>query len=311
MNLMSKPARILVFYGGVGSERAVSLESGKAISAVLAKHFLVEEVELKSAELPDSLSFEDAIVFPALHGTFGEDGTLQAALEARGVIFSGSDAQSSRLCMAKETAKKVARELSIPTPDSLYFNANETPLADTVIEQLGSSLVVKPSNMGSSVGLHFTEHRSELGVALSQIHAGEWLIEKRIQGRELTVGVLEGSALEVVEVVSASGVYDYAAKYASTANKYYCPAEIEPSLRAQICEYAEALFKACGCRDFARVDFLLDETRPYFLEVNTLPGLTASSLLPKSASARGYDFEGLALALVQGAFNRYEKGHSH
>jgi D-alanine-D-alanine ligase len=159
--------------------------------------------------------------------------------------------------------------------------------------------------MGSSVGLHFAENRSALGVALSQVHSGEWLIERRIRGRELTVGLLDGKAMGVVEVVSQSGVYDYTAKYASQETEYRFPAALDEAYEAEIKAAAEAIFEACACRDFARIDFLLEDSRPYFLEVNTLPGLTTTSLLPKSASCEGLDFESLAVALVRGGCKRY------
>lgn len=300
-----EPERIVVFYGGVGEEREVSLQSGPAIAEALARQYVVEAVELDAAELPQGLDLKEAVVFPALHGSFGEDGTLQAALEAAGVSYCGSDAAASRLCMAKDRTKVLARDLGIAVPEAIHFTAGANPLADAVIEELGSSLVVKPANMGSSVGLHFAENRSALGVALSQVHRGEWLIERRIRGRELTVGLIDGKAMGVVEVVSQSGVYDYAAKYTSQTTEYRFPAALDAELVSEIKAAAEAIFGGCACRDFARIDFLLEGSRPYFLEVNTLPGLTATSLLPKSASCEGLDFESLAAALVRGGCERY------
>jgi D-alanine-D-alanine ligase len=303
-----QPERLVVLYGGVGEEREVSLQSGPAIAEALALNYTVETVRLDAAGVPADLDLRQAVVFPALHGSFGEDGTLQAELEALGVVYCGSDAAASRLCMAKDQAKARARHLGLATPKAIHFIADQTPIADGVIEQLGDSLVVKPSNMGSSVGLHFAEHRSELGIALSQIHEGEWLVEQRIRGRELTVGVLDGSALGIVEVVSKGGVYDYRAKYTSGETEYLYPAALDGVLESEIKAGAEALFSACGCRDFARVDFLLADETPYFLEINTLPGLTASSLLPKSAACVGHDFKSLAVALVRGGCARYAEG---
>jgi D-alanine-D-alanine ligase len=130
-------------------------------------------------------------------------------------------------------------------------------------------------------------------------------VEQRIRGRELTVGVLKGAAMGVVEIVSQSGVYDYKAKYTPGSTEYIFPADLEPEVEAKVKDHAEQLFVACGCRDFARVDFLLNSKRPYFLEINTLPGLTATSLLPKSASCVGLDFEQLATELVQPAIARF------
>jgi D-alanine-D-alanine ligase len=300
-----EPKGVVVFYGGVGEEREVSLQSGPAIAEALASQYTVQAVQLDEAELPQGLDLKEAVVFPALHGSFGEDGTLQAALDAAGVSYCGSDAAASRLCMAKDRTKGIAMGLGIAVPEAIHFEGGDNPLADAVIEELGSSLVVKPANMGSSVGLHFAENRSALGVALSQVHSGEWLIERRIRGRELTVGLLDGKAMGVVEVVSQSGVYDYTAKYASQETEYRFPAALDEAYEAKIKAAAEAIFEACACRDFARIDFLLEDSRPYFLEVNTLPGLTTTSLLPKSASCEGLDFESLAVALVRGGCKRY------
>jgi len=301
---MADAVKIVVLHGGTSEEREVSLASGQAMASALEARHEVALIRLDEAALPEGIQPADTVVFPALHGTFGEDGQLQALLEAAGIGYCGSDAAASRLCMDKVAAKMVAREQAVPTPDWLAFDAADKPLADDVIAQLGAALVVKPVDQGSSVGLHFSEHRSALGVALSQIHTGKWLAEQRITGRELTVGLLEGEAMGVVEIVSASGVYDYQAKYTPGSTEYRYPAELPPQIEARMKEYAERLFEACGCRDFARIDFLLDGEHLYFLEINTLPGLTATSLLPKSASCVGYDFEALANALVAPAVKR-------
>ena len=303
--IVPNPESIIVVYGGVGSEREVSLVSGEALGKALAANFEVELLRLDAEALPDSINAQRSIVFPALHGAFGEDGRLQALLKAAGIEFCGSDSVASQLCMAKDLTKAIARELGIGVPEAIVFDGTDVPRADAVIETLGSSLVIKPTDQGSSVGLYFTEHRSALGVTLSQIHKGNWLIEQRIHGRELTVGVLKGAAMGVVEIVSASGVYDYTAKYAAGSTEYRYPAKLEPELEARIKAQSEALFDACGCRDFARIDFLLDGAQLYFLEINTLPGLTATSLLPKSASCVGFDFESLAAELVAPAIERF------
>lgn len=307
---MPKSPTIIVLYGGLGSEREVSLRSGETIADALSARFEVEALVLDSEALPESIQSDRSVVFPALHGHFGEDGQLQALLEEAGIHYCGSDAAASRLCMDKSATKQSARKLRVAVPDAMTFDGANAPLADEVIELLGTSLAIKPADEGSSVGLHFTEHRSALGVALSGIRSGKWLIEKRIRGRELTVGVLNGAAMGIVEIVSQSGVYDYKAKYTPGSTEYYFPAEIEAAVEAKIKDHAEQLFAACGCRDFARIDFLLDEDRLYFLEINTLPGLTATSLLPKSASCIGFDFEQLAAELVAPGIARFQEGQS-
>ncbi|MEO0511011.1 MAG: D-alanine--D-alanine ligase [Verrucomicrobiota bacterium] len=297
---------ITVLYGGVSAEREVSIASGQAISDALSKAFRVECFEVNEAALPESLLSGDKVVFSALHGTFGEDGQLQALLEEANIAYCGSDAKSSRLCMDKAETKALAQEVNVPTPEAIYFEGSDVPLADDIIEQLGASLVVKPSDQGSSVGLSFAEHRSQLGIALSQIHSGNWMVEQRVRGRELTVGILNGVAMGVVEIISSTGVYDYKAKYTSGMSEYVYPAELDDAVEAKVKDHAKRIFDASGCRDFARVDFLLNGKQPYLLEVNTLPGMTATSLLPKSASCVGFDFESLVAELVAPAIARFE-----
>ncbi|MGB0344533.1 MAG: D-alanine--D-alanine ligase family protein [Coraliomargarita sp.] len=298
--------RILVFCGGVGPERPVSLQSGAALAGALSERHDVELLQLDAAELPTGVERGRDIVFPALHGAFGEDGGLQGLLEAAGIIFCGSGSEASRTCMDKWRTKVIARDCGVAVPEGEVVAGDALPLADDLIERLGTSLVLKPVDSGSSDGLCFTEHRSELGVALSQINSGRWLVERRIAGRELTVGLLEGRSMGVVEILSESGVYDYAAKYTAGTTRYVYPAEIGEELTCRIQREAERIFAACGCRDFARIDFLLEGETPYFLEVNTLPGLTESSLLPKSAACAGYDFASLAEAMLSGALERKE-----
>ena len=181
---MTSPESIVVLCGGVGSERDISLVSGQSIADALKHHFIVELLPLNKAQLPASVKADRSVVFPALHGEFGEDGSLQALLEAAGIHYCGSDAVASRLCMAKDQTKLIAQDLGVNTPKGIAFDGADAPLADAVIDELGPSLVIKPTNQGSSVGLHFAEHRSALGIALSQIRSGRWLIEEWVRGRE-------------------------------------------------------------------------------------------------------------------------------
>ncbi|MFP4673019.1 MAG: D-alanine--D-alanine ligase [Opitutales bacterium] len=298
---------LAVFFGGVGPEREVSLRSGEAMAGALkrAGPWRVEPVRLDAAELPAGLDPAETVVFPALHGMFGEDGRLQALLERAGFTYAGSDSSASACCMAKDRAKAVARERGLAVAEEIVFEASAPPGAAEVIERLGNALVIKPADQGSSVGLHFASGIAGLEEALKEAREGRWLIERRLRGRELTVGVLGGRAMGVVEIVSEGGVYDYAAKYTAGASEYRYPAELTPALTERMKAEAEQVFEGCGCRDFARVDFLLEDEEPRFLEVNTLPGLTATSLLPKSASCEGMSFEDLARELARPAVERF------
>lgn len=298
---------ITVLSGGLSGERSVSLQSGQAIADALSSAYSVQSLCMDAEALPAGIDPRSTIVFPALHGGFGEDGGLQALMEDAGIVYCGSDAAASRLCMDKDASKATAVELGIPVPVGRSFSTEKTPLADDLIEHLGSSLILKPAAGGSSVGIHFAENRSSLGLALSLLDPGDWMVERRIRGRELTVGVLNGDVQGIVEIFSPNGTYDYAAKYTSGRSQYEYPAALESTIEAQIKHFAALIYKRFACRDFARIDFLLEGDIAYFLEVNTLPGLTQTSLLPKSAACTGYDFMQLAIALLQGAQTRFSQ----
>ena len=187
------------------------------------------------------------------------------------------------------------------------FEAAAKPTADAVVAQLGENLVVKPNNEGSSVGLALVATRAELAAKLASITSGNWLIEQRIIGRELSIGVLGGKAMGVVEIRPKSGVYDFTSKYTKGMTEYFAPAPLEPALTAAAQSAAESAFAACGCRDYARVDFMLSaQNSLYLLEINTLPGMKETSLLPMSARCAGLDFSGLVRELVSPALARFQ-----
>jgi D-alanine-D-alanine ligase len=296
---------IVVLYGGFGEEREVSLKSGeKVIESLKLKHS-VEAVCLEDRNIPDWIESDSHIVFPMIHGAFGEDGELQNSLSVRGIEFVGSNAASSALCMDKILAKERVEALGINTAESLYFDGKTKPHADDIIKELGSSLVLKPRDSGSSCGLSLIENRSSMGVALSKINSGNWMVERRLKGRELTIGLLGGKALEIVEIKYSKECYDYDTKYLSGSTEYLCPADLPNEITDRIQSEAEAIFESCGCRDFARIDFILEGNTPYFLEVNTLPGMTPQSLLPKSAAAKGIDFNTLIETMISYGIKRF------
>lgn len=302
---MAEKETIVVLDGGVGPEREVSLRTGEAVAGALAKRFPVERVRLDEEALPAALDARDTVVFPALHGDFGEDGRLQELLDAAGFEYCGSGAAASRLCMDKSRTKAVARRLGIGVPEGRSFASGGGVSAGSLLRGIGESVIVKPADKGSSVGIRFAEGVSGLEELLGELEPGQWLLERRIRGRELTVGVLHGRAMGVVEIVSPEGVYDYAAKYSSGKTEYHCPANLPEETAERLRRGAERIFGACGCRDFARIDFLLEAGEALFLEVNTLPGLTGTSLLPMSASCEGLNFGELAAELVGPALGRF------
>ncbi|WOO43555.1 D-alanine--D-alanine ligase [Rubellicoccus peritrichatus] len=308
---MSRAPLVTVLCGSASEESEVSRVSGRAIATALAENFEAELVDLPANFLPDNILPEETVIFPALHGTFGEDGQLQAMLEERGFAYAGSDAASSALCMNKINAKAIVADTGFAFADDITFYSPTPPSAEEMVASMGDSLVVKPIDKGSSVGLHIIDGIDHLERVLHELPPGAWMIEQRLQGREMTVGILDGKAMGIVEIVPEGGVYDYAHKYTSGASDYRYPAEIDERLAQHIRESAESVFTVCGCRDFARVDFILvEEGRPCFLEINTIPGLTATSLLPKSASCKGLDFPQLARRMLLPAIERYNQKFS-
>lgn len=298
---------IIVLYGGFSDEREVSIKSGEQVISALKLNHSVEAIRIEDRIIPDWIQPDCHIVFPMIHGAFGEDGELQNILFEKGIEFLGSDADSSALCMDKSIAKERVEALGVKTAESLSFDGNTIPLADDVIKKLGSSLVLKPRDSGSSYGLSIIENRSSMGVALSKINTGNWLVERRLRGRELTIGLLGGKALEVVEIKYSKECYDYDTKYLSDSTDYLCPAELPKEITKRIKSEAEAIYTSCGCRDFARIDFILEGETPYFLEVNTIPGMTPQSLLPKSALAKSIDFNTLIEKILSFGIKRFNQ----
>ena len=304
---MSIPLPIIaVFAGGTSAERDVSIGSGKASALALARSFPTRLFELTADALPAGLDPRRHVVFSTLHGTFGEDGGMQRLLDAAGVTYAGCDAASSALTMDKTRTKAAAATRGVRVADAVHFEADQKPAADAVVAQLGENVVVKPNNEGSSVGLSVIASRAALAEKLGSITRGSWLIERRIVGRELSVGVLGGRAMGVVEIRPKSGVYDYTSKYTKGLTEYFAPAPLDAATTARVQAAAEAAFAACGCRDYARVDFILPEQGDAFLlEINTLPGMKETSLLPMSARCAGMDFTGLVRELVRPALLRF------
>lgn len=300
--------KIVVLCGAQSPEREVSLQSGRACADALHKAFPTLLRELDENRLPDDLNPETDIIFPVIHGDYGEDGGIQRELESRGFAYAGCGIAASEICIDKAETKRVMREYGVPAPDGIAFAANARPNAAEIVSRLGAETVVKPADKGSSVGLFLPTNQGELQKVLDgDLSAAEnWIVEERLHGRELTVGILDGDAMGIVEIRPKTGAYDFTNKYTRGNTEYLFPAPIDDKLAAAIRASAETLFRACGCRDFARADvILLSDGTFRFLEVNTMPGLTATSLLPKSASCIGMDFDALVAAMIRPAIARW------
>lgn len=298
---------IAILSGGVSGEKEVSQRSASAMLEALRNEYETEFFEVNSRAIPEGLDPKRHVVFSALHGVFGEDGRMQRLLEEAGFSYSGSDAVSSALCMDKVATKRKAAEVGVRGARGFDFDGDAPPEAAAFLESLGERIVLKPNNEGSSIGLHFVTGEAELRKILGELGRGRWLAEEWVVGREVTIGVLHGRGLGVVEILPQSGRYDYQSKYTQGMTEYRFPADISEKLRGEFRNSAEKVFQVCGCRDFARVDSMMNEEGELiFLEINTLPGLTATSLLPKSASCENLDFPALARELVAPAVARFQ-----
>ena len=289
--------------GGPGAEREISLRSGVAVKKALrASGHCVTEIDplKKDWKLPS----DTEVVFLALHGEYGEDGQVQSWLEALGVPYTGTGPEGSRVAFDKELTKQVFDQNKIPTPRwTMLANTEAFPPAN-----MGNSWVLKPPRQGSSVGLQIVDVPDQWheALAVASGYGGPVLCEELIRGREITVGILDKVALPIVEVRTKDGPYDYHNKYTIGATDYFCPADLPADTTNRISEISRQSFEAVGASEFGRVDLMLDEAlNPYVLEVNTLPGLTETSLLPKAAAAEGLDFPALCGRMVDLAVQDY------
>jgi len=299
---------IAVFAGGTSPEREVSLGSGKAIALAMAYSYPTEFFEIKADALPEGLDPSRHVVCSALHGVFGEDGGMQRLLESAEVAYTGCDAKGSQLCFDKWRTRLTVSASGVLVAPGRLFPATAKPTAAAVAAEFGEQVVLKPNRQGSSVGLQIVTSKTGLDSALAGIRDGDWIVEERILGRELTVGLLRGRAMGIVEISPKSGVFDYSSKYTKGLTEYVAPAPLSDEIAARVRDAAEAAFAACGCRDYARIDFMLSsEGELYLLEINTLPGMKETSLLPMSARCVGLDFVALCRELVAPAVDRFQQ----
>jgi D-alanine-D-alanine ligase len=300
------PPVIAVFAGGTSAENEVSRGSGAACAKALARSFPTRLFPIGEDALPDGYDPSLHVVFSTLHGTFGEDGGMQRLLEAAGGAYAGCDVESSALTMDKELTKRTVAAEGVAVADGITFDAGSKPKPEDVTRRLGKGVVIKPNNEGSSVGLRIVEDEAGLRDALGGITGGRWIAERRIFGREVSVGILGGRAVGIVEIKPNSGVFDYKSKYTKGASEYTAPAPLEESLAARVRSAAQTAFAACGCRDYARIDFMISEQgEPFLLEINTLPGMKETSLLPMCARCAGLDFTALVREMVSPAVERF------
>ncbi len=331
--------KVIVLAGGQSSERQVSLASAVCAARALreAKHRVTvldpglgwAQIDpagapsLKTGEiprLPDEKSLrllaETDMVFSVLHGGQGEDGTIHALLELLGVPYAGSPPGPSAIAMDKVTSKRLFTSAHVPTPEYLVFEAEDKedwPAAlETGIDRLGLPLIIKPATQGSTVGLSKAGSFEESlkAVELAATYGSQVLVERFIEGRELTVGVLGRVPLPVLEIVVPGGLYDFKAKYHSHDNKYICPAQIDSETAERAQQFALKAFNVIGLKDYSRLDFRLDESGGLWcIEANNQPGMTDNSLFPKAAKVLGLDLKDVLERIISTALARFDDSH--
>ena len=295
--------KVAVLMGGRSAEREISLRSGNMVLAALQRKGVdAHAFDPRDQAFDQLLTQRFARVFIALHGRFGEDGTVQGALEVMGIPYTGSGVMASALAMDKWRTKLVWLAAAIPTPRYEILTADSD--AAGVASRLGLPLMVKPAHEGSSIGVSKVESVEKIGAAyeLAAQHDGSVIAEQFIAGREVTAAILNDAALPLVRIEAPQGNYDYHNKYFGEATKYHCPSGLPAALETRIREQALAAFRVLGCAGWGRLDVMLDaDDQPWFLEMNTIPGMTDHSLVPMAARASGVPFDDLVLRILESA----------
>lgn len=286
------PLRVAVLLGGESAERKISLQSGRAVAEAISQHgHSVVSIDPAESDLATADWSGIDVAFLALHGTFGEDGGVQEILERLRVPFTGSDSAASRLAFSKVTAKKCFAEHGVPNPDAFLFSQSDLPgRIETWATKLGLPVVVKPDAQGSSIGVTIVREFSQLANAVEQCLAVSetGLIEKAIEGSEWTLGVIDDIPLPLIQIRTDRSFFDFTAKYEDYGTGYHFDVEIDDATRSRVETAGLAACRALGTTGIARADVMLDrDGHPWVLEVNTIPGMTDHSLVPKAAERIG------------------------
>ncbi|MFN4131550.1 MAG: D-alanine--D-alanine ligase [Caldimicrobium sp.] len=301
--------RVALLAGGTSSEREVSLKGAKAVYKALLELGHRVEIFDPAYDLPKlaQKSKEFDCAFLVVHGPLGEDGTLQGFLDMLGLPYQGSGVLGSALAMHKGISKILYKEAGLPVPKGFLFR-KETPFKEIEkqAETIGFPLIVKPATQGSSVGLSLVNTKEELTEAIDKGFTvdNELLLEEYLEGREITVGILEDQPLPVVEILSKKRLFDYETKYTPGLAEEICPADLPEELTKKAQNYALKAHKALYLRHYSRTDMIIKDNEIYLLETNTIPGMTETSLLPLSAKVAGYSFKDLVQKLLELALTK-------
>jgi len=297
---------ITILYGGTSTEHKISIQTGLAIAEAINGRYNLDMINLDDEiyNTPQLLLDTD-LVFNALHGGDGENGSIQSFMDLHHIQYTGSGAKACKIAMDKNITKLIAKSVGIPTPNwvSLKRNVNNgMQLQDNNSLKFTYPFVVKPVDEGSTLGLTIVREESELedAISLGYEFCDEILIEEFIPGKEITVGILDNKPLPIIEIKPHHNLYDYDCKYTEGMSDYIVPAELSNSIERSLSEDALKIYETIDCRHYARVDFRLnDEGQHYLLEINTLPGMTSTSLLPKAAIAAGLEFPDLIDTIIK------------
>ncbi len=296
-----KKKRVAVLSGGWSAERPISLKSGAAVRAALKRLGIPHAaIDVSPRVAEDLRRHKTNLAFLAVHGPFGEDGTLQGLLEMMEIPYTGCGVRASAVCMHKPSAKKIFEVEKLPTPRGFVVTDARAPFPHDC--PLPLPWVVKPASQGSAIGVAFVASPEDWAGALKGAlkNDPEALVEEAVQGPEITVGILGDKALPVVEIVPKHAFYDFYSKYSKGGSRHLVPAQLPETVQAEASRIALAAFKAVGGRHFGRVDLMVDKGgRPWLLEINTLPGMTDVSLLPDAARAAGLPFDALVLEMLR------------
>ena len=297
---------ISILYGGFSPEHKVSISTGLALAGALQGSYNLDMVLLeKNLYQSPQLLLDSDLVFNALHGGEGEDGTIQAFFDLHNISYSGSGSKACKIAMDKNITKLIAKSVGIPTPNWILLKRDRFTgysLQDNMAPKFDFPYVIKPSNEGSTFGLTIVKDEANMedAIRLASEFGNETIIEEYISGREITVGILGNKPLPIVEILPNHDLYDYECKYTEGMSEYIVPADLPDAVARGISEDALKIYKTIGCRHYARIDFRLNkENKHFLLEVNTLPGMTATSLFPKAAYAAGLDFNNLIDTIVK------------
>ena len=304
---MNKNLTVGVLMGGMSSERPISLKSGKAVAEALrSRGYNVVEIDVGPSTPAELVEHKVDVAWLALHGSFGEDGCIQGLLEIMRIPYTGSGVRASAIAMDKIATKRLLRGTAVNLPDDTVWRTGEA-----IPDDLRYPVVTKTPNGGSTIGIHICNDKQELRAALADCgqFEADVLLEQFVAGREITVAVLDGAALPVVEIRPLSGHFDFEAKYTKGQTEYLVPAPIDPVIAATAQQHAEIAYRTVGLSGVSRADFIVDaEGIPWFLEINTIPGMTATSLTPMSAGATGISFEDLVEMSVKTAQLHIDRG---